>query len=244
MFERYTEKARRVIFFARYEAREFGSEFIEPDFLLLGIARENPEFCGRWLGVYYVQLRQQIAPMYWTKKRIATSVDLPLSNTSKRVLAYAAEEADRLGDRHIGTEHLFLGLLREGCVASKMLKERHEDLKSVRVAISKDPDRPEMKAARSSSASRGLQMRVLEEGGGEVAVIPWQGWTPRIGEAIRIPVAEIGETTYRILDLCWRSYMRRLPLCGILKFCLRCAKNCLRIEIRISLPAFPENLKK
>lgn len=200
MFERYTEEARRVIFFGRYEASQFGCQFIEADFLLLGLARENPSLTVRWLGLNYGQLRENIAQLYTRGERIATNVDLPLSNESKRVLAYAAEEAERLGHRHIGTEHLFLGLLREGCVASKMLKARHQDLKDVRKAMSKDPDRQEMKSAKMLSSA---DMKIVAEDGREIAIIPWQGQAPRIGEAIWIRDAEGIEITYRILDLRW-----------------------------------------
>jgi ATP-dependent Clp protease ATP-binding subunit ClpC len=202
MFERYTERARRIIFFGRYEASEVGCEFIEPDFLLVAIARENPEFCMRWLGADYKQLHEHIAELYPRKAKITASTDLPLSNASKRVLAYATEEADRLGDRHIGSEHLFLGLLHEDGTTPKMLKARHEDLKSVRKAISKDPDRHEMKTAKSRFS---LEMKIVAEDGSEIAIIPWPGRPPRIGEAIWIPNADGEETTYRILDLCWRT---------------------------------------
>lgn len=211
MFERYTEKARRIIFFGRYEASEFGCELIEADCLLLGIARENPELCMRWLAMSYTQLRESIAELYPRKKSISARLDLPLSNASKRVLAYAAEEADRLGDRHIGSEHLFLGLLREGGTASEILKARNEDLKSVRKAISKDPDRTEMTTARSRGSRMGLQTRIVAEDGAEIAVIPFQGHTPRIGEALWLTNADGEEATYRVLDLCWRIANEQLP---------------------------------
>ena len=200
MFERYTEKARRIIFYGRYEASEFGCQRIEADFLLLGLAHESPELTMRWLGVNYEQLRETLALTYTNAQRIAANVDLPLSNTSKRALAYAAEEADRLGDRHIGTEHLFLGLLREGCAASTMLKARHQNWKDVRKAIFKDPDRHEIKTAKLWSS---MDMKIVAEDGREIAVIPWLGQTPRVGEAIWIPDANGGETTYRILDAHW-----------------------------------------
>src|SRR5947208_15022880 len=58
-------------------------------------------------------IRKQIESHTTAREKVSTSVDLPLSNESKRVLAYAAEEAERLGHKHIGTEHLLLGLLRE-----------------------------------------------------------------------------------------------------------------------------------
>jgi ATP-dependent Clp protease ATP-binding subunit ClpC len=67
---------------------------------------------------------------------VSTSIDLPLANESKRVLAYAAEEAERLGDKHIGTEHLFLGLLREEkCFAAQILRERGISLESAREQV-------------------------------------------------------------------------------------------------------------
>lgn len=202
MFERYTDAARRVVFYGRYEASEFGCDQIEPDFLLLGIARENPELCTRWLDANYADLRKSIARLYTRGEPIPTNVDLPLSNPSKRALAYASEEADRMGDKHIGTEHLFLGLLREDCTASKMLKTRDQDLKTVRKETSKD--RAEMKEEKLRVSRMGLQMKLVGEDGAEIAVIPWQAQLPRIGESIRLPGKQGGETTYRVRDLCWR----------------------------------------
>jgi ATP-dependent Clp protease ATP-binding subunit ClpC len=113
MFERYTEKARRIIFFARYEASQFGSPLIETEHLLLGIIREDKALTNRFLRAHVASIRQQVESQATMRAKVSTSVDLPLSNESKRVLAYAAEEAERLGHKHIGPEHLFLGLLRE-----------------------------------------------------------------------------------------------------------------------------------
>ena len=201
MFQRYNEKARRVILFSREEASEFGCEAIEADFILLGIAREEPSLCVQWLGANYPELREIIARLYTRDKQIPTSVDLPLLDTARRVLAHAAEEADRLADSNIGTEHLFLGLLREDGTAPKLLKARGEDVKNVRVAIAQEPRHSN---ARLRTSSPGIQMKLVTEDGGEVAVIAWQGWTPRIGEAIRVPNGEDEETTYRVRDLCSR----------------------------------------
>src|SRR5947209_11350059 len=119
MFERYTEKARRVIFFARYEASQFGSPYIETEHLLLGILREDKALSVRVIPHLDVEaIRQEIEGATLIRETISTSVDLPLSNESKRVLNYAAEEAERMDHRHIGSEHLFLGLLlEEGCFA-------------------------------------------------------------------------------------------------------------------------------
>lgn len=119
MFERYTEKARRVVFFARYEASEYGSPYIETEHMLLGLLREDPALARRIFqasGSFESSadsIRRKISERGKLGEKFPTSVDLPLSNESKRVLAYAAEEAERLNNRHIGTEHLLLGLLHE-----------------------------------------------------------------------------------------------------------------------------------
>ena len=101
MFERYTEKARRVIFFARYEASQFGSPYIETEHLLLGLLREDKALTNRFLRSHasVESIRKQIEAHTTIREKVSTSVDLPLSNECKRVLAYAAEEAERLGHR-------------------------------------------------------------------------------------------------------------------------------------------------
>jgi len=135
MFERYTEKARRVIFFARYEASQFGSPYIETEHLLLGLLREDKALTSRFLRSHssVESIRKQIETHTTIREKVSTSVDLPLSNECKRVLAYAAEEAERLGHKHIGTEHLLLGLLREEkCFASEILMERGLKLAQIR----------------------------------------------------------------------------------------------------------------
>ena len=135
MFERYTEKARRVIFFARYEASQFGSPYIETEHLLLGLLREDKALTNRFLRQHSSvdSIRKQIEGHTTIREKVSTSVDLPLSNECKRVLAYAAEEAERLSHKHIGTEHLLLGLLREEkCFAAEMLHERGLKLQIIR----------------------------------------------------------------------------------------------------------------
>jgi uncharacterized protein YbbC (DUF1343 family) len=127
MFERYTEKARRVIFFARYEASQFGSLAIEPEHLLLGVLREDKAMVSRFFQhgqVSQEKIREEVERRTPPREKITTSVELPLAPETKRVLAYAHEESDRLQHRHIGTEHLLLGLLREDCsMAAEILSE-------------------------------------------------------------------------------------------------------------------------
>jgi hypothetical protein len=139
MFERYTEQARRVIFFARYEASQFGSPYIETEHLLLGIMRANAVLSRQLLPNTSMQaLHNEIEAHTTNYQTIPTSVEIPLSNESKRVLAYAAEEADRLREKHIGSEHLLLGLLRESrSLAADLLHSHGVTLDSARGCVAK-----------------------------------------------------------------------------------------------------------
>lgn len=136
MFERYTEKARRVIFFARYEASQFGAPAIESEHILLGLVREDKGLTNRFFRnsqTTVESIRKEIEGRTILRERVSTSVDLPLSPETKRVLAYAAEESERLQHRHIGTEHLLLGLLREEkSIAAEILHERGLRLNAIR----------------------------------------------------------------------------------------------------------------
>ncbi|KAF0250086.1 MAG: ATP-dependent Clp protease ATP-binding subunit ClpC [bacterium] len=136
MFERYTEKARRVIFFARYEASQFGAPAIEAEHILLGLMREDKGLTNRFFRhsqASIESIRKEIEGRTILREKVSTSVDLPLSPEAKRVLAYAAEESERLQHRHIGTEHLLLGLLREDkSVAAEILHERGLRLNAIR----------------------------------------------------------------------------------------------------------------
>lgn len=125
MFERYTERARRVIFFSRYESSQFGSPAIETEHLLLGVMREDKALIHRFLPNISVEdLRRKIEQRVAVREKISTNIDLPLSHECKRILAYANEEAEFLEDRYIGTEHVLLGVLRENkCLAAQLLVE-------------------------------------------------------------------------------------------------------------------------
>src|SRR5213082_194434 len=141
MFERYTEKARRVIFFARYEASQFGAPAIEPEHLLLGLMREDKTLTGRFFPraqITIESIRREIESRTLLRERIPTSVELPLAPETKRVLHYSHEESDRLQHRHIGTEHLLLGLLREErSMAAEILFERGLRLAAVREEVAR-----------------------------------------------------------------------------------------------------------
>ncbi|HVN94712.1 MAG TPA: Clp protease N-terminal domain-containing protein [Terracidiphilus sp.] len=161
MFERYTEKARRVIFFARYEASQFGSPYIEAEHLLLGLIREDKALTHRFLHPEnpLESIVEQIKVHTVIREKTSTSVDLPLSNESKRILTCAAEEAERLGHKHIGTEHLLLGLLREEkCFAAVILEERGVRLDEIRKELARAPhaSQPETALQARAGSAQGL----------------------------------------------------------------------------------------
>ncbi|HLG16631.1 MAG TPA: ATP-dependent Clp protease ATP-binding subunit [Blastocatellia bacterium] len=136
MFERYTEKARRVIFFARYEASQFGAQAIDAEHILLGLLREDKTLAQKFFRTPHStveSIRKEIEGKTVLRDRVSASVDLPLSANAKRVLSYAADESERLQHRHIGTEHLLLGILREEkSSAAEILYDRGLRLNQIR----------------------------------------------------------------------------------------------------------------
>ena len=139
MFERYTERARRVLFFARYEASQLGSISIETEHLLLGLIREGKGLTSRVFARSHFSLesiRKEIEGQTVFLEKVSTSVEIPFSTETKRVLQHAAEEANRLLHDYIGTEHLLLGILREErSVAATILSEKGMRLSTVREDI-------------------------------------------------------------------------------------------------------------
>jgi ATP-dependent Clp protease ATP-binding subunit ClpC len=139
MFERYTERARRVLFFARYEASQLGSASIETEHLLLGLIREGKGLTSRLFSRSHVSLdtiRKEIEGRSESREKVSTSVEIPFSAETKRSLQYAVEEADRLLHNYIGTEHLLLGILHEDrSLAATILVDKGMSLSVVREDI-------------------------------------------------------------------------------------------------------------
>jgi uncharacterized protein (TIGR02246 family) len=155
MFERYTEKARRVIFFSRYEASQYGSPTIETEHLLLGIVREEPQLMTRLLDDVDIEsrIRQEVEKRVTVHDRLPTFAEVPLSLDSKKILNFAAEEAQDLGQRHVGPEYLLLGILRvDKCVAAEILRAQGVTLDSARKRIANDSDAIILKPYRSVTA--------------------------------------------------------------------------------------------
>ena len=140
MFERFTEKARRVIFFARYEASQYGSPVIETEHLLLGLLREDGLLVLRFLRAKTTasQFRTQIETHVTQRQRISTAVEVPLTDECKKILILAKEESDNLRHRYIGTEHLLLAILRcPTSLAARLLIERGADAGAMREQIAR-----------------------------------------------------------------------------------------------------------
>src|SRR5215475_8517660 len=115
MFERYTERARRTLFFARYESSQLGNLSIQPEHMLLGLVREAKGPISRIFsaaGLSIEQVRTYIERMTVFREKTPTSVEIPFADNTKRLLQHAAEEADALSHSSIGASHLLLGLLR------------------------------------------------------------------------------------------------------------------------------------
>ena len=142
MFERYTEKARRVIFFARYEALQYGSQFIAPEHILLGLMREDKTLSTRFFPfrktVTVEAVRREVEERIVLRERIPQSAELHLAPDTKKILIFSNEESRNLRDPHIGPEHLLLGLLREEqSVAGEILYHLGVRLKDVREEVAK-----------------------------------------------------------------------------------------------------------
>jgi hypothetical protein len=213
MFERYTEKARRIIFFARYEASIFGSPYIEAEYLLLGLLREDKALTHRFLPSHGAaeSIRKQIEGHTAPREKVSTSVDLPLSHECKRVLGYGAEECERLNHKFIDTEHLLLGLLREEkCFAAQLLRERGLTLNSVREQLQRS-EAPVAPGGSASFARLDQWLTELEARGGIWAVRPkgianrithvaiYAGDPPKENETGQeIPAQKLAETHKRI----------------------------------------------
>jgi ATP-dependent Clp protease ATP-binding subunit ClpC len=139
MFERYTEAARRTLFFARYETSEMGALTIEPEHLLLGLLRGKTGPARTILAgaqLSHEGAREAIDTQRAVREKTPTAVEIPFSDATKRILHYALEEADRLRHSYIGTEHLLLGLLREEpSVAASILRTHGLTLDGVRARV-------------------------------------------------------------------------------------------------------------
>jgi ATP-dependent Clp protease ATP-binding subunit ClpC len=116
MFNRFTRRALQALFYARSEVSQLGSSAVEPEHILLGVLDEGNGLGSRILartGDAVEDFRNDIVARLTGGEKVPESDEIPFSASCERALQYAAEEADRLLQNYVGTEHLLLGLLRE-----------------------------------------------------------------------------------------------------------------------------------
>jgi ATP-dependent Clp protease ATP-binding subunit ClpC len=136
MFEKYTEKAKKVLFLARYEASQMGSRVIGSEHLLLGLIKEGEELVRDLFARSNVNLellRAELEARGPSGEKQATPIEIPFSEETKKILASAEEEAERLLHPYVGDEHILLGLLRvEDSAAGRVLAEKGMRLYALR----------------------------------------------------------------------------------------------------------------
>src|SRR6478609_3106932 len=116
MWKRFTERARRVVFFAQEEAARLGENYVGTEHLLLGLVRENDSVAARILdrlGVPLGRIRSDIERQVTRGQGHNKGKDMQLTPRAKRVIDLSSEEASQLNNNYIGTEHLLLGLISE-----------------------------------------------------------------------------------------------------------------------------------
>jgi len=138
VFEKYSGKSRRIIFFARYEASRLGAGAVEPEHFLLAIMREDPGLLESILPqgeANSALMRTAIETTLREGPTLAGSIDLPFSLKSKTVLNITAHEAEVSGDEHITPKHLLLGLLLDkGSLAARLLRDHGATAQSIKQA--------------------------------------------------------------------------------------------------------------
>ncbi len=158
MFERFTEKAIKVIMLAQEEARRLGHNFVGTEQVLLGLIGEGTGVAAKTLKSMGVTLKDARAEVEKIIGRGSgfVAVEIPFTPRAKRVLELSWDEARQLGHNYIGTEHLLLGLIREGeGVAARVLENLGVDLNKVRSNVVKmlGESKPQTVSSGSSSSS-------------------------------------------------------------------------------------------
>src|SRR5512146_1902861 len=173
MFEKYNEKARRALFFARYESSKLGSKVIESEHLLLGVLREGEEIIKEIFSRFNVKpedVRREVEGDRVVVERVSSTQELPLSEESKKILAYASHEAESMMHPYVGTEHLLIGILRvDPCVAGRILISHGFNLYGVReeaIALIKEREAVKQKKELPFLAEYSRDLTSLAQGGG------------------------------------------------------------------------------
>lgn len=168
MFERFTEKAIKVIMLAQEEARRLGHNFVGTEQVLLGLIGEGTGVAAKTLKSMGVTLKDARAAVEEIIGRGAgfVAVEIPFTPRAKRVLELSWDEARQLGHNYIGTEHLLLGLIREGDgVAARVLENLGVDLNKVRTNVVKMLGEIKGGSSSSGGSSSGSSSSAATPGG-------------------------------------------------------------------------------
>ena len=178
MFERFTEKAIKVIMLAQEEARRLGHNFVGTEQILLGLIGEGTGVAAKVLksmGVNLKDARIEVEKIIGRGSGFV-AVEIPFTPRAKRVLELSLEEARQLGHNYIGTEHLLLGLIREGeGVAARVLENLGVDLGKVRTQVIRMLGETETTAVGVGGGSRSNKTPTLDEFGSNLTVFAVDG---------------------------------------------------------------------
>ena len=177
MFERFTEKAIKVIMLAQEEARRLGHNFVGTEQVLLGLIGEGTGVAAKTLktmGVTLKDAREEVEKIIGRGSGFV-AVEIPFTPRAKRVLELSWDEARQLGHNYIGTEHLLLGLIREGeGVAARVLENLGVDLNKVRSSVIKmlGDSKPQAATAGAGVSSGGSRAKTpsLDEFGTDLTL--------------------------------------------------------------------------
>jgi len=137
MFERFTDRARRVVVISQEEARLLHHNYIGTEHILLGLLREQEGVAGRVLegfGMSYNGVRQEVVEMIGEGQHEGKH-HIPFTPRAKKILELGLREALQLNHNYIGTEHILLGLIREGEGVAAQIMRKHGDLMAIRTAV-------------------------------------------------------------------------------------------------------------
>jgi ATP-dependent Clp protease ATP-binding subunit ClpA len=229
MFERYTEDARRAIFFARYEASQSGAREIGSIHLLLGIIRESRRvFTEAGLQGSLEDLAEdcrKALPLQGEK--LPTSVDMPLTHECTQALSYAAEQAEIESSRNVTSRHLALGLMKASADVTAILREHGVTAENLGAVKHSHPE------AAASTHAPGVVLEFVCHGE-QIASVPadFSAMPPGVGDEVAF-THEAKTETFKVLNV--RHFYEGSALSGLIRG--RLTK--LEIEVEDVTPAAP-----
>lgn len=212
MFERYTERARRTVFFARYEAAQLGAREIDTEHLLLGLVRESHHLLRFFPMADNLEAIRNTILALTPSREVNSSPDIPLTTAAKRTLTYAMEEADSLGHPNIGTEHLFLGLLREPDTMAGKVCAKHgaELVKARQLIMSSDEGTPAPTriTAPARHQAEGCVVFIEANSGERVGITGMYGLdkVPREGEFVTLEDYRRKPRRFRVVEVVYHFH--------------------------------------